>query len=176
MRRPLVAVAVAAVLLAAALAGGLVLAACGSSDDASATQAAATGPAGQPPDMTSMFAQALDPLVEDGTITSDQESAVIEALGSSGPGGQGGQPSPGATPPSGEMPAAGATPPGGGQQGSMPDPSQMFGTALDDLVGDGTITTSQETAISEALSAVMQQGGPGRQQTSTSSTSSTPAS
>jgi len=168
-----VAVALAAVILAAALAGGFVLAACGSSDDADATQAAATGPAGQAPDMSSMFAEALDPLVEDGTITSDQESAVIEALGSGGPGGQpaGGQPSPGATPPSGEMPAAGATPPSGGQQGSMPDPSQLFGTALDDLVSAGTITSSQETAISEALSSAMQQGGPGRQQTSTSSTS-----
>ena len=175
MRRPLVAVAVAAVILAAALAGGFILAACGSSDDAGATQAAATGPAGQPPDMSSMFAEALDPLVEDGTITSDQESAVIEALGSSGPRGQGGQPSgsqpsPGATPPSGEMPADGATPPSGGQQGSMPDPSQMFGTALDDLVSAGTITSSQETAISEALSSAMQQGGPAQQQTSTSST------
>ena len=69
-----------------------------------------------------------------------------------------------------QMPSAGATPPSGGQQGSMPDPSQMFGTALDDLVSDGTITSAQETAISEALSSAMQQGGPGRQQTSTSST------
>jgi len=172
MRRPLVAVAVAAVILAAALAGGFVLAACGSSDDASATQAAATGTAGQPPDMSSMFAQALDPLVEDGTITSDQESAVIEALGPSGPGGQGGQPS-GGQPSPGATPPAGATPPGGGQQGSMPDPSQMFGTALDDLVSAGTITSAQQTAISEALSSVMQQGAPGQQQ---SSTSSTPAS
>ena len=54
----------------------------------------------------------------------------------------------------------------------MPDPSQMFGSALDGLVSDGTITSSQETAISEALSSAMQQAGPGRQQTSTSSTQS----
>jgi hypothetical protein len=47
----------------------------------------------------------------------------------------------------------------------MPDPSEMFSSALDDLVSDGTITSSQETAISEALSSVMQPGGPGRQQT-----------
>jgi hypothetical protein len=55
----------------------------------------------------------------------------------------------------------------------MPDPSQMFGTALDALVSDGTITSSQETAISEALSSAMQQGGPGRQQSSTSSAPAT---
>ena len=41
----------------------------------------------------------------------------------------------------------------------MPDPSQMFGSTLDDLVSDGTITSAQETAISEALSSAMQQGG-----------------
>ncbi len=66
----------------------------------------AAGAAGQPSDMSSLFAQALDPLVEDWPITSSQESAVIEALGSSGPGGQasGGQPSPGATPLSGAVP------------------------------------------------------------------------
>ena len=84
MRRPLVAVAVAVVILAAATAGGFLIAACGgSSGSASTTQTAAAGPAGQAPDMSSLFAQALDPLVEDGTITSDQESAVIDALGSS---------------------------------------------------------------------------------------------
>jgi hypothetical protein len=180
MRRPLVAVAVAVVILAAATAGGFLIAGCGgSSGSASATQTAAAGPGGQAPDMSSLFAQALDPLVQDGTITRDQESAVIDALGSAGPGGQapggqpsGGQLSPGATPPSGQMPSPGATPPSGGQQGSLPDPSQMFSSALDGLVSDGTITASQETAISEALSSAMQQAGPGQQQTSTSSTQS----
>lgn len=169
MRRPFAAVAVAVVILASATAAGLLIAACGSSDSTSSTQTAAAG-AGQRPDMSSLFAEALDPLVQAGTISSDQKSAVIEALGSGGPGGppSGGQPSPGATPPGGEMPADGATSPDGGQ-GSMPDPSQMFGSALDDLVSDGTITASQETAITEALSSAMQQG-PGRQQDSTSST------
>jgi hypothetical protein len=176
MRRPLAAIAAAVAILAAATAGGLLIAACGgSSDSASATQTAtAEGSGGQPLDMSSMFAQALDPLVTDGTITSDQESAVIDALSSSGPGGaqgQGGQPSPGATPPSGEMPSDGATPPSGGQQGSMPDPSQMFDSTLDGLVDDGTITASQQTAISEALSSAMQQAGPG-QQSSTSAVGS----
>jgi hypothetical protein len=169
MRRPLAAIAAAVVILAAATAGGLLLAACGGSSDAadSAQTAAAGGPGGQPPDMSSMFAEALDPLVEAGTITSDQETAVISALGSAGPGGaqgQGGQPSPGATPPSGQMPDDGATPPSGGQQGSMPDASQMFDSTLDGLVSDGTITASQQTAISEALSSAMQQGGSTQQQ------------
>ena len=57
----------------------------------------------------------------------------------------------------------------------MPDPSQMFSSALDSLVSDGTITSAQETAITEALSSAMQQGGPGGQQgtTQTGTTSST---
>ena len=176
MRRPIVAVVVAVVILAAATTGGLLLAACGSSSgSASTTQTAATdGPGGQAPDMSSMFSTALDPLVEAGTITSDQESTVIDALTSSMPtGGQGGQPSPGATPPSGQAPTDGATPPSGGQQGSMPDAGQMFSSTLDDLVSDGTITSAQETAISEALSSAMQNAGPGsQQQTSTGSTQS----
>jgi hypothetical protein len=174
MRRPLAAVAVAVVLLAAVTAGGLLIAACGSSSTTSTAQTATAGNAGgQPPDMTSVLSTALDPLVSDGTITSSQESAVISALSSAGPGGaqgQAGQPSPGATPPSGQAPSAGATPPSGGQQGSMPDPSQMFSSQLKSLVSDGTITASQQTTISEALSSAMQQAGPGRQQSSTSST------
>ncbi len=182
MRRPIVAVAVAALILAAATSAGLGLAACGDSSG-TAAQAAATGApgGGQPPDMSVMFTQALDPLVEDGTMTSDQETAVVEALASSmpGPGGQGAQmPSSGATPPSGQMPSPGAAPQGGvPQQGSMPDPSQMFSSALDSLVSDGTITAAQEAAIAEALGAAMQQGGPGGQQgtTQTGITSSTGA-
>ena len=49
----------------------------------------------------------------------------------------------------------------------MPDPSAMFSGALDALVSDGTITSAQETAITEALSSAMQQGGPGGQQGAT---------
>jgi hypothetical protein len=176
MRRPIVAVTVAALILAAVTVAGFGIAACGSSSDsATTTQAAATGASGggQAPDMSAMFTQALDPLVKDGTITSDQEGAVIDALASSTPGGGAGQ--------GGQMPSAGATPPSGAQ-GSMPDPSQMFSAALDSLVSDGTITSAQEAAITEALSSAMQQGGPGGQQTSTqtgttsstSTTSSTP--
>ena len=55
----------------------------------------------------------------------------------------------------------------------MPDASQMFGSALDGLVSDGTITSAQETAISKALSSAMQQSAPGgQQQASTGSTQS----
>ena len=122
--------------------------------------------------MSALFTQALAPLVKAGTITSDQESAVITALSSSGPG-QGGQmPSAGATPPSGQMPSSGATPPSGAQS-SMPDPSRMFGAALDALVSDGTITSAQETAITKALSSAMQQGGPGGQPSTTQSGTTT---
>ena len=114
MRRPIVAVAVAALILAAVTVAGFGIAACGSSSGSAATtQAAASGApgGGQAPDMTGLVTQALDPLVEAGTITSDQESAVVDALSSSGPG-QGGQmPSAGATPPSGQPPSGGATPP-----------------------------------------------------------------
>jgi hypothetical protein len=176
MRRPIVAVVVAVVILAAATTGGLLLVACGSSSgSAGTTQAAATNvPGGQAPDMSALFSSALDPLVKAGTITSDQESTVIDALTSSMPGGQGqgGQPSPGATPPSGAMPSPGAMLPSGGQQGSAPDASQMFGSTLDGLVSDGTITSAQETAISKALSSAMQNAGPGGQQTSASSAQS----
>jgi hypothetical protein len=174
MRRPIVAVVVAVVILAAATTGGLLLAACGnSSGSASTTQAAATNaPGGQAPDMSATFSAALDPLVKAGTITSGQESTVVAALTSSmSSGGQGGRPSPGATPPSGQAPSAGSTPPGGAQ-GSAPDASQMFGSTLDGLVSDGTITSAQETAISKALSSAMQNAGPGGQQTSASSTQS----
>ena len=165
MRRPIIAVAVAVLILAAATAAGLGISACGSSTTTATTQAAAGGaPAGgQAPDMSAAFTTALDPLVKAGTITSDQESAVIDSLTSSMPGGQGGQaPGSGSTPPSGSMPSPGATPQGGGSQGTMPDPSQMFSSALDKLVSGGTITSAQETAISKALSSAMQ-GGPGQQ-------------
>ena len=179
MRRPIVAVVVAVVILAAATTGGLLLVACGSSSgSASTTQAAATNaPGGQAPDMDSTFSAALDPLVEAGTITGDQESTVIDALTSSmpsgGQGGQGGRPSPGATPLSGQMPSSGATPPSGGRQGSAPDASQMFSSTLDGLVTDGIVTSAQETAISKALSSAMQNAGPsGQQRTSASSTQS----
>ena len=57
----------------------------------------------------------------------------------------------------------------------MPDPSQMFWPALDDLVSDGTITSAQETAIAEALE-LGDAAGRSRRQQSMQTDSSTPAS
>ena len=80
MRRPYVAVAIAALILAATVAAGAAITACGSSGPA--TKAAATAPpgGGQRPDMSSMFTQALDPLVKKCTITATQEKAIVAAL------------------------------------------------------------------------------------------------
>ena len=172
MRRPIIAVAVAVLILAATTAAGLGISACGSSSTTATTQAASGAPGGgQAPDMSAAFTTALDPLVKAGTITSDQESAVLDALSSSTPSGQGGQaPSSGSTPPSGSMPSAGATPPSGAQGGTQ-GPSKLFSVALAKLVSDGTITSAQKTAISSALSSAMQ-GGPGQQGATTTQTGS----
>ena len=158
MRRPYVAVAIAALILAATAAAGAAITACGSSD--STAKAAATAPpgGGQRSDMSSMLTQALDPLVKKGTITSDQETAVVEAISVSMP--SGGAQGQGGTPPSaGVQPSPGPTPNGGAPpSGSRPDPSAMFTSALDSLVAKGAITARQEKAIVAALSAGMQGG------------------
>jgi hypothetical protein len=165
MRRPIIAAAVAVLILAATTAAGLGISACGSSSATVATQTAATGApgGGQAPDMSAAFTAALAPLVKAGTITSDQESAVIDALTSSMPGGgQAGQaPNSGSTLPSGSMPSPGATPPSGAQGGRQ-GPGKMFSSTLAKLVSDGTITSAQRMAISTALSSAMP-GGPGQQ-------------
>ena len=103
----------AASLLLAAGASGLVLAACGGSSTADSR--AQAGPSGMPQangqmgDPSAMIAKQLDALVEDGTITIQQQTAVVAAIKTSMPGGAGGapqgaQPSPGAQPPSGRSP------------------------------------------------------------------------
>ena len=151
MRRSTRAAVLAASLLLLVGASGFALAACGDSSTAGAQASAApSGMAradGQMRDPSAMIAQQLDALVKDGTITSEQQTAVAAAVKASmggGPGGapQGAQPSPGAQPPSG------ARPPGRGA---------MFTTTLDALVKKGTITAAQEKAIAAALS----QGMPG---------------
>ncbi len=176
MRRPVIAVAVAVLILAAATAAGLGISACGGTTATATTQATATGASGggQAPDMSAAFTTALDPLIKAGTITSDQEGSVIDALTSSMPGGASGQaPSSGSTPPGGSMPSPGATPQGG-SEGAMPDPSRLFSSALDKLVSDGTITSAQRTAIGKALSSAMQ-GGPGQQGGATTQTGASSA-
>ena len=160
MRKRLIAVAAAALATVAA-AGAL--AACGDSSTSSPASAQSARPGGGGM-VTQAFSAALQSLVDDGTITPSQKTAVLEALSSAGPqggpGGQGVTPGggQGATPPSDVQ---GASPTGGAPQGGPPDMSSMFSSALDDLVSSGTITSAQQTAIVEALTAAMPQGGPG---------------
>jgi hypothetical protein len=177
MRSPYVAVGIAGLILAAFTGTGIAISGCGSSSgSASAGVSAQNQPVG---DMSSQITKLLDPLVENGTITSSQESAVLEALASAmgnGPGGA--TPSPGATPPAGAQPTPGATPPSGAQApsgGQAPQggrgPTAMFSKALASLVSDGTISATQKTAIVKALSAGLQGGPSGGQQPTASSQS-----
>ncbi len=148
MRKKIIVLVAVAMIVAAVSAAGLALTACGSSSEAAATTPAgqpASG--GQPADMSAAFTEALDTLVQDGTITSDQQSAIISALETSAP--SAGTRPDGGAPADGDAPADGSTPP------SRPDPAEMFSSALDPLVDDGTISSAQETAIIEALSSAM---------------------
>ena len=159
MRRPMMAVAVAALILAAATLGGFALASCGGSAGGSTTKAVASGlpGGGQMPDVSAMFTQALDPLVEASTITSEQEAAVVEALASSMPGGGGmGQ---GGRPPSpGAQPSAGATPP---SARCRPGPDVLLSARRTRRRGRGS-RPSRRAPISAALSSATPQGGPGQ--------------
>jgi hypothetical protein len=172
MRKSVRAVLVAASVVAVAAVAAVGLAACGTSES---TAQAQTVPAnaqggGTMGDPSSMFTQALDPLVTAGTITNDQEQTVISALSSSmsanAPSGgmqtPPAQPSGGSQPTPGAQPSAGATPPAGMPQGG---PAAAFSDALDGLVSDGTITAAQATAIEDALSAAQPAGAPSGQQT-----------
>jgi hypothetical protein len=154
MRTTLRAAGLAASLLLTVGLTGLALTACGGSSTADAQ--AQTAPSGMPQpngrmgDPSAMLAKALDALVENGTITSEQQTKVVAAIRESmsrGPGGasQGGRPTPDAQPSSGTQP---------------PDRGEMFSSALDALVADGTITATQEAAIEAALTQSMP-GGPG---------------
>ncbi|MCX6374243.1 MAG: hypothetical protein NTX16_14455 [Actinobacteria bacterium] len=151
MRAPIRVAVLAAALVVTVGASGFVLAACGGSS--AADSQAQLGPSGMPQpdspmgDPGAMITQQLDALVEDGTISSAQQTAVVAAIKTSLPGGSGGapqgaEPSPGAQPPSGARP---------------PDRGAMFATALAALVERGTITAAQQAAIEAALA----QGMPG---------------
>lgn len=160
MRRTIIAALGVALLVAAALAAAGALAGCGGSSAANQTQ---NGPPGgsQPGQMMgdpiAMLTKQLDALVEKGTITSAQRTAVVAALkkqmGSGPP--QGGQATPGAQPSPGAQPAQGQRPQG---------PGVTFTKALDTLVKDGTITGKQEKAIVAAFAAAMPQAPGGGQQ------------
>ena len=159
MHRSIGAAVLAAALLLTIGASGLVLAACGGS--ATADAQVQTGPSGMPQvngqmgDPSTMIAQQLDALVQDGTITSDQQTAVAAAIKASLPAGAGG-----AT--QGARPSQGTQP---------PDRGAMFTTALAALVQKGTITASQQKAVAAVLASSMPGAPPGaRQSTGGSST------
>ena len=153
MRRSIRAAILAASLLLVVAAASSVAACGGSSAAAAQTQAAPSGmpqPGGQVGDPSTMLTRQLDGLVESGTITSAQQTAVVAALkaampGDSGGAGQGAPPSPGAQPSPGTQP---------------PDRGAMLSTALAPLVEKGTITAAQQEAIQEALMQSMP-GAPG---------------
>jgi polyhydroxyalkanoate synthesis regulator phasin len=96
--------------------------------------------------MTALLTKQLDVLVEKGTITSDQEKAVVAAFKSSmASGGQGGQP-----------PSQGGQAPSPGSQQQQPQSGGkpgggMFTSVLASLVKNGTITSAQSKAISQTL-------------------------
>lgn len=156
--------------LVAATAALLTIAAgCGSTPASSASDMSATttnpgGPNGGPGDMASVFATALDALVEKGTITAGQEEAIVAALANNRP-----------AAPQGGAPVAGspASPPAqpGEASGTRPDPSSMLSSAIDELVTAGTITSAQAETVLAAVSDAMPQPGnaPGSAPTTTPS-------
>ena len=156
MHRSTRAVVLAASLLLTIGVSGFALTACGGSSVADAqAQAVGTGTTqanGSMGDPSDAIAQRLAALVEDGTITSAQQAAVVAAVKASMPGGSGGAPQ-GAPPSPGAQPPQGTQPP---QVAQPPDQGAMFSTALDALVEEGTITAAQQTAIEAALT----QGAP----------------
>jgi hypothetical protein len=125
-------------------------AACGGSTATESVSGARPGgadaPAGAPgaspgaqlaggPDMSGIVGDALQSLVDDGTITADQMAAVQEALSEAAP----------AAPPAQRSDAT-QTP-----KGEALQPGDMFADALDALVDDDTLTSAQAEAVSNAL-------------------------
>jgi hypothetical protein len=84
-------------------------------------------------DPSAMLGRQLDPLVQQGTISAAQQQSIVTALVDAMTAARTGD----------------AQPQSGGQP---PDLGAMFSSALDPLVDDGTITPSQETAVTTALS------------------------
>jgi hypothetical protein len=91
--------------------------------------------------MSGVVSDALDALVDDGTITGTQKAAVVEAFGR-GP--QGGRPQ-ASPPPAQREPATKGQAPGG----------EMLASVLDSLVEDGTLTSAEADAISQAIADLM---------------------
>jgi len=145
VRRGIIAFTVVAVPAAAA---SLALGACGGSMASTAT-APVPGQSGMPPggqaprDISTVVSDALDALVDDGTITGAQKAAVVEAF-SQGPQDDG-QPQ-ASPPPMQQDPATKAQAPGG---------DDMIASVLESLVEDGTITSAQADAISQVITDAM---------------------
>jgi hypothetical protein len=129
----------------------LLLGACGGSAGTSAApgvgQAGGPRPGAAPADMSGAVSDALGGLVEDGTITSAQKAAVVAAFGKGPEGG----------PPQASPPAPGQEP---ATKGQAPGADDMLASVLDPLVDDGTLTSAQADAISQALADAMP-GQPG---------------
>ena len=127
--------------------GTLVLAGCGGKS-ATAGRPNRPGFNGQWGGLGTMLARQLDPLVQKGTITSDQEKAVVAAFQKVIAGRmQSGQ----APYQGGQAPYQGGQSPAPGVQQQRPQRGAMFASVLAALVKNGTITSAQSEAISQAL-------------------------
>ena len=127
--------------------GTLVLAGCGGKS-ATAGRPNRPGFNGQWGGLGTVLAKQLDPLVQKGTITSDQEKAVVAAFQNVIAGRmQGGQ----APYQGGQPPTQGGQSPAPGVQQQQPRGGAMFASVLAALVKSGTITSAQSEAISQAL-------------------------
>jgi hypothetical protein len=120
--------------------GTFVLAGCGGKS-ATAGRSNRPGFNGQWGGLGTMLARQLDPLVQQGTITSDQEKAVLAAFQKVIAGRMQG----------GQAPYQGGQSPAPGVQQQQPRGGAMFASALAALVKSGTITSAQSEAISQAL-------------------------
>ena len=127
--------------------GILVLVGCGGSSS-TASRPNRPGFNGQWGGFGTILTRQLDPLVQKGTITSDQEKAVVTAfenvIASRMQGGQ--SPYQG-----GQAPYQGGQSPAPGTQQQRPQRGAMFASVLASLVKNGTITSAQSKAISQAL-------------------------
>ena len=127
---------------------------------------AANGPQpGQPPmgrqaGGGEFLSSALEKLVDDGTITADQEQAIEDAFANARPQGGGAQSPPDAGA-QGESAGGGQNPPASGAQGAPAAGSNPFSGVLDDLVSNGTLTEKQAQAVEDALTAARPTNAPG---------------
>jgi polyhydroxyalkanoate synthesis regulator phasin len=157
------------IVIAGVLAATTIIATATAFAAASAAEPSGTAAGGSRPVFTDTLKTALDTLVTAGTITSEQETTVLNALQPQAPA-DGTAPdgtAPDGTVPDGTAPDGtapdGTAPDGARPDGARPDGARPDGarpengrqdhmtSALDALVTAGTITADQETAIADAL-------------------------